>query len=118
MAPTLQELFPIDYNLYPIDKKQLYSANKSKSRYINEQTHLLYVINFILTCLYFLFLVYFLYYSYPTIINSNKVITKCIAVFFLIIYPWVIYPIQYYVVKIFNLVLNSIFSNVYKINTW
>ena len=98
--------------------KEEYSADASKIRIINENTNELYFINFILLIIYYSLLSILLYLMFNKIYSSPQVILKSLLFLFLILYPLVIYPIQYHVYYGIKYVWNRIYKNVYFSKDW
>ena len=95
-----------------------YSADNSRVSYQQEMTNTLYGVNMFLMFVYYILLILLIFmgYKYYLVRNQERVIMIFVA--FLIAYPFIIYPIQYYVFRAITGIRNTIYNNVYLSSNW
>jgi len=99
--------------------KQLHSSDKNRNRYKQEQTNVWYIVNYVLYYLYYILVVYFITTRFrPYVMNSIHFYRNLVIFFILLTYPYIIYPIQFYLFRIGRYFFASFYSNVYTSGEW
>ena len=105
-------------DLTETEKKELYSADTQHSFYKQQQTNDIYTVNIFLLFFYYIFLTYYTYNVYGSFRYSSLYYRKMVMILLLFAYPFVVYPIQYYIYTIGKFIVNLVYNNVYKTNAW
>jgi hypothetical protein len=100
------------------EKTELYSADVQKSVYIKRLTSNISDVNLVLIILYYVFLSYYTYYTYGSFRYSTQYYKKLIMILLLFAYPFIIYPIQYYVYNFGKYLISLVYNNIYETNDW
>ena len=101
-----------------IENKEIYSADTQRIVYQQDQTSDIFQVNQILLVLYYVFLIYYTFYAYPLFRYSNQYYKKLYMILFLFLYPFVIYPIQYWIYQMGNYIIQFVYTNVYNTDGW
>jgi len=98
---------------------QLYSADRNRNGIQQEQTNSLYGINYILYYIYYTLVLYFILTRFRSYVMNNAHFYKNLTIFFLLlVYPYIIYPVQFYLFRIGKSVQGALYSNVYMSEDW
>ncbi len=98
--------------------EQSYSADIQKSAYTKHETNSIYVVNHYLGLLYYVLLIVYIYYNYEKLMYSSHFYRNLFILLLLLAYPYIIYPIQYFIYSIILFILRIFYSNIYKTEHW
>lgn len=98
--------------------KNLYSGDASRNRNLQEDTNKLYMLNVILTIIYYVLLLIFVFIAFTDIRESSNRIKKALLIVVLFLYPILIFPFQYNVYYGIKKITDTIFQNIYLTKHW
>lgn len=98
--------------------KNKYSGDASRNRNLQEDTNRLYMLNVVLMGIYYLLLLFFVFLTFTDIRGGPNVIKKMLLLILLLLYPFIIFPLQHNVYYGIKNVTNRLFQNIYLTKEW